>query len=262
MNIKSEDFSLKHTLECGQFFRYSETSEGYIVQVRDRAFKIVQNGDMLSIEGNVDKGFISNLFRLDEPYQKIEEALSDDKYTKTALAKFRGLRLMRQDPWECSNSYICSAASNIPKIKMNVELLSQCFGRPFTVAGSKYHAFPEPGTINCNDTARSCKVGFRAPYLCSFTANDKELNNLRALPYNEAKSILTQYPGIGSKIADCILLFSLGFDEAFPVDTWVRKIIRKLYLGPTASDKEILSYAKKFGKYAGYAQQYLYADRV
>ena len=141
-------------------------------------------------------------------------------------------------------------------------MLSQSFGKRIEIEGTERYAFPNPGDLKDYEQIVRAKTGFRAKYIK--TANDLVseafLLSLKKLPYSEAKKALEDIPGIGDKIADCILLFSLGFTEAFPIDTWMKKILQKLYFkNQQVSNQQLQKFGVEyFGRYAGYAQQFLY----
>lgn len=263
--ILVKDFNLKHTLECGQFFRFKKINDWYFVNSRDKLFKLKQDKNKIyykfaECNGDFDKKeFLISFFRLDEDYEDIARNISKDKHVKKAVSMFKGLRLIKQDPWECAISYICSSAANIPKIQMNIELLSRAFGKKIVLDGFESYTFPEPGSMNNIRKIKKCRVGFRAEFI--FEANKKltKIDNLKNMDYETARKELMKIKGIGEKVADCVCLFSLGKNEAFPVDTWVNKIMNKLYLKNEKNRKRISSFAREyFGKNAGYAQEYLF----
>ena len=258
--ITAEDFDLKHTLASGQLFRFMEDDGFYYVLMRDKAFKVAQEGGKLKFDGAPRK-FISDFFRLDEDHSSTLKEINKDKHMAKAIASCRGLRLMRQDPWECSISFICSSASNIPKIRMNLFSLSKSFGRPLEFDGKTFYSFPEPGAICDLRKIRAAKTGFRAEYIKKVNSflNEDAIACIRSMPYPIARQSLMRLPGIGGKVADCISLFSLGHLQAFPVDTWIRKGMQELYLHGKPNEKEIIRFAQDyFGDLAGYAQQYLF----
>lgn len=141
------------------------------------------------------------------------------------------------------------------KIRKNIFLISEKFGAQTKQHSKSFYLFPEKGDLTCESTLRSCATGYRAPFIAAF--NTSSTTSLQNLDYSTAKEQLMQYPGIGSKVADCILLFGYGFGESFPLDIWMRRIMQRK-LG-NISDKEILNYAAHtYRKDAGYIQQYLY----
>jgi len=145
---------------------------------------------------------------------------------------------------------------------MNLEKLSQFFGKRISLNGFEWYSFPKPGDLNDCKQILLAKTGFRSKYIkaANDLVNEGFLKSLRKLPYLEAKKVLKQIPGVGDKIADCVLLFSLGFTEAFPVDTWIKKILQKLYFkNQVMSNQQLHTFGVKyFGEYAGYAQQFLF----
>lgn len=259
--IQIQDFNLEYTLFCGQLFRVTKVDNWYVIGARNRVFRIRQSAEQLEYQG-IDKKFLIHFFALDEPYSTILEKINKDSLIRNAIKRYHGLRIVRQDPWECLISFICSAAANIPKIKLNLEMLSKFFGKKVNMHGWKGHTFPNPGEINNYEQILLAKTGFRAKHIkyINDLINEDFFHPLKKLPYPEAKDRLKQLPGVGDKIADCVLLFSLGFQEAFPIDTWIRKILQKLYFkNRLISTKELQSFGcNYFGMYAGYAQQFLY----
>ncbi|MFA5141671.1 MAG: DNA glycosylase [Candidatus Woesearchaeota archaeon] len=259
--LSVRDFDLGLTLESGQFFRYKKFAGMYYVNSADKVFVVGQNEGKLIYDG-VDKKFISNFFGLNDDYSGIVKAISKDSVMKKLTAKYPGLRLIRQDPWECMMSYVCSSASNIPKIQKNVNLLSQSFGSPVRVAGYASHSFPEVGDIDHLPTIKECKTGFRANYIYELNKmiTPTQVAHLQNMDYGEAVNVLTQLPGIGPKVADCIALFSLGHTNAFPVDTHIRQVMRHCYPQlKNVADSEIKSFAQDhFDPYAGYAELFLF----
>ena len=261
-SIKVADFSLKHTIECGQLFRWLRKDGDYYVIINNTVLKLKQDGEHLYYSANrrIPASFLRSYFRLNEDYQSIIQHIAKDSLMKKAIRMFHGLRLIQQEPRECLLSYVCSSFSNIPKIQGNLNKMALCFGKPVLFDNHTFFTFPlELGNL---EKIRNCGVGYRASYLfeVSRKATHQFLNPLRKLPYEEAKRALMQLHGVGDKVADCVLLFSLGFSEAFPVDTWIRRGFSKAYLGGTqASGKEVREYAARyFGRHAGYAQQFLF----
>jgi N-glycosylase/DNA lyase len=256
MKLLTNKFSLQHTLDSGQFFRYEKVEDWYVCQERDKIFKIRQNGNELEFSGT-DKAHVKKLFGLDQKYNKIIEALSKDKTLLPAIRKYHGLRVMQRDPWETLVSFQCSIFSNIKKIKLNMNHLAKAFGE-----NRGHYTFPGPGALNDLDKIKKCATGFRAKYIfgANKTVNDAYFERLKDKSYEEAKAELMELPGIGEKVADCICLFALGKMEAFPVDVWIERIMTKHYFnGKKTKHKEIRAFAKeKWGNLAGYAQQFLY----
>ncbi|MGR3180031.1 MAG: DNA-3-methyladenine glycosylase family protein [Candidatus Anammoxibacter sp.] len=259
--LKVEDFNLSYTLECGQIFRVNKHDDWYYVNSMDKLIKVRQKGDSLEYYG-ANRSFMTHFFSLDVPLKKIVKEINKDKYIKQAVKEYKGLRLIRQHPWECLISFIFSAASNIPRIKSCMDGVAEHFGKRITIDGFESYTFPNCGKINNTKKLEKAKPGFRGKYVleASATIKDGYLDSLRALPYEQAKDALKEIKGVADKVADCVLLFSLDFMEAFPVDTWISKIMQELYFkNNEVPNKEIRRFADDyFGPYAGYAQQYLF----
>lgn len=273
-------FNLDYTLQCGQVFRWQKHDTWWRSVVAGKAIKIRQMDNLLEFNGaNAD--FIEKYFRLDDPLPLITSRISKDNHIRSAVQTFHGLRLIRQDPWECLISYICATFNNIPRIKKMISNLAQKFGNKRSSEGYLLYTFPDPESLaNAGLKAlTACNLGFRAKMILE-TAKmmDKKiirLADLEKVDYEVARKELLKLPGVGDKVADCVLLFSLNKLDAFPVDVWIKKSVLKHY-GAYFDDffvrrtlekksltkgeyKRIGTFAREyFDEYAGYAQQYLY----
>lgn len=191
-----------------------------------------------------------------------------DKIMRQAIESCRGLRLLRQEPWECLASFICSSNKQITQIKQMISLICENFGErtPAPSGCGPVFAFPSPDKLaRLSETGlRRCKLGFRAPFLLgaakAVAGGKLDLRAVALMPYDEARSALMGLHGVGPKIADCVLLFGFGFEEAFPVDVWVRRVLEKLYFqGEIKRPEELRGFVRgHFGPHAGFAQQYLF----
>jgi N-glycosylase/DNA lyase len=273
-------FSLDFTLCCGQAFRWDKLGGWWYGVVREKVFKIRRTNDELEFE-NAEVDFVKNYLGLSDDLPKILSQISKDRHIKRVAEELRGLRILRQDPWECLISYICATYKNIPAIRQMIFNLSKKFGDKIYFDGHNFYTFPTPERLakaTAEELAK-CGLGYRTKYV-SETAkivhkSDFEFESLRGLAYERAKEELLNFPGVGLKVADCVLLFSLGKLEAFPVDVRIRRVILKYYArhfpnefikeisrrkSPSKSEYEELSLFGRtyFGEYAGYAQEYLY----
>lgn len=253
-------FNLDHTLNSGQLFRFSKHDEWYYLVQGNTIFKIKQKDTTLYFD-NVSQEFIARLFCLHEDYEHILSEIAKDAFMQSVIKQYSGLRVTRQDPWECSISFICASASNIKKIQYCLNELSKSYGTLLSLDHVAMHSFPPFKSLTDAQKIRRAKTGFRAKYL--YRANEKItvrfLREIQKMPYDGAKKALMQLDGIGEKIADCILLFSFGCYEAFPVDVWIKRIVEQQYLHQPTSEKKIAAFGRSyFGRYAGIAQQYLY----
>jgi N-glycosylase/DNA lyase len=260
-HLRIPGFSLKDTLECGQFFRYTKVMGTYLVQSCNHLFSLWQKGDVLFYEG-VEEDFLIHFFRLDENLDSIIKEIDRDPSVHQAIQKYRGLRLIRQDPWECLLSFLCSSAKSIPHIRCIIESLCRTSGKKISSGTYLGYGFPEPTCIQSEVQLESVRAGFRTSYLvrASQCIDRDRLLTLRDLSYWEARQQLMRFRGVGKKIADCTLLYSLDFLEAFPIDTWIKKGLERTYFsGRRTAEKKMEEFVSNhFGPYAGYAQLYLY----
>lgn len=259
------DFNLKATVESGQIFRWELLDGWYYVTAGSRILRIKQEGEKVIYKSNDDGFNVSYFFDLENPeYPEILQRISSKSdLVKSAVESYRGMRIIRQDPWECTASFICSSFSNIKRIKANLNLIARKFGEKVSLDTYDSHAFPTAKVLSGNfKLLDSCGLGYRAKYLfeASRDINDGfRLHSIEKLPYEKAVQKITELPGIGKKVADCILLFSLGFSEAFPVDVWMERIMRHDLGDDTLKTAEMANLARnKFGADSGYAQQFLY----
>jgi N-glycosylase/DNA lyase len=187
---------------------------------------------------------------------------------QNAIAACHGLRLLRQLPWECLVSFLLSSTKQIIQIQQVVSLLCQRFGEPVAAPSlaDRVYAFPSPARLARSTEAelRACKMGFRAPYVLAAAraveSGRLDLERLGQISVEGARSQLMELPGVGRKIADCVLLFAYGFQSAFPVDVWVMRALQQFYFPRRRVSLERLHRfsAEHFGPNAGYAQQYLF----
>jgi N-glycosylase/DNA lyase len=259
--IQIESFSLKDTLECGQFFRFTKVLDTYLIQTSDRIFSVWQKGEILYFEG-VEESFLIRFFRLDEDMDAILKEMDCDPFIHQAIRTYPGMRLIRQDPWECLLSFLFSSAKAIPHIRCLIEALCKSSGRKVTWDSHIGYGFPEPNCIGSPQQLDDVKAGFRTDYLIktSQCIDRDRLFALRELTYEEARKKLMDLTGVGKKIADCVLLYSLDFLEAFPIDTWIKKGLQRTYFsGEKVGERRMEEFVRShFGPFAGYAQLYLY----
>jgi len=272
-----QPFSLDQTLDCGQVFRWERIPDGtWLGIVGSYVIRIRQKGRRLTFSG-APADFIRHYFSLDVDLEPLLISIDRDPVIHAAIGRCEGLRLVRQPPWECTVSYICSTNSNIPTIRRRISSLAEQYGSPVESGGRTYYRFPEPSRITCegHDGLAVCRLGYRQPYVygtsCMITDVKCWEETIRELPYEEARKALMELRGVGPKAADCILLFAYQKYEAFPVDVWIRRILQEHYLpelatGAPLTNREydkIRTFAREhFGEYCGWAQEYLYAGRL
>jgi len=263
--IKVKDFNLEETLNSGQFFYFQKIDDFFYIINGSSIIKIKQEKDcLIYLLFNTTKEDMLNFFGLNYNLKEKTNDFKNDKYLELAKEKYWGLRLQKISLHQTIISFICSSASNIPKIKKNIFYLSKLFGEKVIFETHEFYLFPEIGKIDNFDKIKEAKTGFRAKYIYGFNQKIKEnpmiMDNLKQLDYKEAKKELMKFSGIGSKVANCICLFGLGKEEVFPIDTWVKQLIEDLYLKREAKNiKEIENFINSYFKInKGIKQQYLF----
>ena len=278
-----QPLDLESSLLGGQAHRWRREGRWCCGVLRGQLTLIRQEGDALEFYSapsrpDVMAPRIRQHLRLDDDLPAIQGEIAFDANVAAQVARYPGLRLLRQEPWECLVAYICSANSNLETIHLNLERMSDAFGEPLTLtmpdgdgnAVIRRYTFPTPIDLAEAGEAelRRLKLGFRAPYVhrAAIAVAEKrlDLDYLITAPYPEVKAQLMALKGIGDKIADCIALMSLEKAQAFPIDVWVRRALAEWYFPgqKTPSNRVLLEWAQDyFGQYAGYANQYLFHGR-
>lgn len=268
--LKVDTFNLKYTLECGQCFRWEKVEENeYIGVIEDRVLRVRQEENVLYVWSNKKENLedvVKNYFDLNKDYLSLEKEISKvDHNIEQALKFSSGIRILKQPLFETFISYIISANNNIKRISRSVNDISKTYGKEVEFEGKKYYLFPSLNEFsNCNnETLLKCGLGFRARYVVHnielLKETPKLLDDIQKLSTPEAKKNLMNFMGVGPKVADCIMLFSMDRGEVFPVDVWVKRIMEKLYFKKNVSIKDISKFANDtFGVNAGIIQQHLF----
>lgn len=271
-----DTFVPKHIFECGQCFRWNQETDGSYTGVFENNVLNVtlKNGQIIFqgiCDGNIQE-IVTSYFDLDRDYRKIQENLSKiDEPLKTSIQYGKGIRLLNQDLWETIISFIISANNNIPRIKGIIERLAKNYGNKIEWKDKIYYAFPTPQQLAKADIAdlRALGLGFRDQRVYETTQivlnKEVDLQKLsKETDSRKIREILLTLPGVGPKVADCIMLFStLKCLDVFPVDVWVRRVMNELYFQLPEEKNlkreqiEKLAY-EKYGNLAGIAQQYLF----
>jgi len=269
LSVKNiRDFNLTHIFECGQCFRWIKLQDGsYQGVVRGKSARVSQEGDVLYIENSCIQDFMDiwfDYFDLGTDYSGIKSALEKDPIMKEAIETGYGIRILRQDFWEMLISFIISANNMIPRIMKTVESLSMLKGERIGAEGQHY-GFPgmEALAAATLEELQQCKAGFRCKYILGTSRLMQEgkitSEGLGGMDTDGARKALMTLPGVGPKVADCILLFSGVKFDVFPTDVWVKRVMEELYFKRDAGLKEIQQLAdSNFGGLKGYAQQYLF----
>ena len=259
-------FDLEKSVESGQAFRWKKEGDGWLGLCRNVPVRIRQEGEVLAVTADQPEvaaaPFWSAYLGLDLDYGPMEQLLADDPHTAPCLPYSRGIRVFRQDPYETLISFILSANNNVRRISGIIERLCERFGQPVAFDGAQLFAFPEAEALAAlsPEEIAACGAGYRAPYVVESArrvAEGYDLSALKTLSFEETRGALMAFPGVGPKVAECVMLFSLGCDRAFPVDVWVKRIVAYLYPGEEGKQAARAA-AERFGPWAGAAQQYLF----
>lgn len=265
-----EHFEPKHIFECGQCFRWDKEADGSytgvfyekILNVRKDGADIVFSNTSL----NDFNGIWIDYFDLNKDYSEIKSKLSIDPILKEAIEFGHGIRILNQDVWEILISFIMSARNSIPMIKKSINMLSERYGEYISeYNGKKYYSFPEANVLDklSLEEVQDCKTSFRAKYIISaatiVSSGEADIYRIKNLSTEDARKELMRFSGVGPKVSDCIMLFSMNKSDAFPIDVWIKRVMEHFYFKKDTSLREIQEYAQdKFGEYAGYAQQCLF----
>jgi N-glycosylase/DNA lyase len=269
--LPAANYDLAGTLDSGQAFRWQQNDEAWEGVIGSYFVRLKPTGSGIQAEtatATAEWGWLEEFLQSKTDLAAVLKTFPVDGPMTAAVESCNGLRLLRQDPWECLASFILSSTKQIVQIRQIISLLCTRYGDPITVPDgmSPVFAFPSPAKIASatEDELRTCKMGFRAPGLLlaarRIDGGQFDLESLRKMSHAEARQKLMTLHGVGAKIADCVLLFAYGFDSAFPLDVWVKRALQQLYFPRRrASEKRLQRFsATYFGPHAGYAQQYLF----
>lgn len=263
------DFDLAETFECGQCFRWEKCPGGYIGTAFSKPLKITQNGDCLTLYGASAADW-DNIWRryfdMDRDYSKIKKSLSKSSVMREAVDFGSGIRLLNQEPFECLISFIISASNNIPRIKKIIASLCENFGERVTYLGEDFYTFPTADRLSALslEDLGVIKAGFRDKYILgaarAVSSGKLDLDCLKRATPEYARGELLKLSGVGNKVADCVLLFSLEKYQSFPIDVWVKRIAEHCFFGGADTPKDVIAdfAEREFGDLGGFAQQYLF----
>lgn len=259
---------LDQTINSGQVFLWKKLDNVWYGVDGQNVFAASQTNTSSLEMDTID------FFRKGDDLEKILRDISKDGAIKAAVKKFAGLRLLRQDPFQCYISFIVSSNSSIQNIRSSLYKICEKFGKKTTFRGMRFHLFPEPKKLARASNAEllSCGLGYRVPFVkkaaISAAENKIDFDFLKKTDYQTAKDALLGVFGIGNKVADCIMLFSLDKMESFPLDRWILRSLQNYYPGRFSFDGKTLTDKKYqtlhselveyFGKHAGYSQQFLF----
>ncbi|NLW41556.1 MAG: DNA-3-methyladenine glycosylase 2 family protein [Tissierellia bacterium] len=266
-----ESFDPEHIFECGQAFRWDREEDGsYTVVAHGRVINVDNFDENVIIKNTDNEDFEKiwkNYFDLESDYLKIQSTFNDDDIMKKAIKYGRGIRVLNQEPFETMISFMVSANNRIPQIKKSIGLISKYYGKKIgEINGVEYFSFPTPEALanaKPEDLREYCRVGFRDERIVKTSKliwnGTYDINTFMNMSREEVRKNLIELPGIGPKIADCILLFAFKKKDSFPVDVWIKRVMETLYFGKEVNKNLVSELGReKFGEYAGVAQQYLF----
>lgn len=269
-NAKS--FEPVHIFECGQCFRWNKEKDGsYTGVIKNSVINVKKIGNDVEFTGVCDeniKQICEEYFNLQTNYEAIKEKLSNiDRYLKNSIEYGNGIRILKQDLWETLLSFIISANNNIPRIKTIIERIAKKYGNRIEYRNKMYYTFPTPEMLqNASiDDFRGLGLGFRDVRIYETVQRtlkgEIDLEKLKQEGNTEVlRKKLLEIPGVGPKVADCVMLFALNRFDVFPVDVWVKRVISELYFNKKEQTPNVIhEFAEKqYGNLAGLAQQYLF----
>lgn len=285
-----KNFNIKQILECGQCFRWDKISDtNYIIIAFERVIEVIQEDDNIIILNSNEEDFNNiwlKYFDLERNYDEIKEELAKDEILRKSVEFGYGIRILNQDPFELLISFIISARNSIPSIKKTVKKICEEWGEKIEYKGNTYYTFPKPQNIKgaTLEEIQSTGASFRSKYIVDTIGKvnqalevkedyiknkdkyeerpeilDFDLEYIKNLNDDECHIALQKFMGVGAKVADCIMLFSMAKHSAFPVDVWVKRAMIHFYVAPDVSLNKMRVFARdKFGKFSGMAQQYLF----
>jgi N-glycosylase/DNA lyase len=289
VEISSPDFDLTLTLDSGQVFHWEKIGNGFVGTIGKRAVYIEQRGDVLKVKmeggasfeklrtGSATPGsrglappvveLVQHYFALHHPLAEICATFPDDPVMNAAREFCRGLRIIRQPKWECLATFICSSMKQVAHIRQISLALRRRFGDRRRVGDHVLHTFPPPRHVASatENDLRECALGYRAKNLRAtarlVSSGECELESLSALSDPDLREKLCSLPGVGAKIANCVMLFAYERLRAFPIDVWIERVLKQQYFPrkKKVTELQLREFSETyFGEHGGYAQQYLF----
>ena len=279
--ICAPDFDLAMTLDSGQVFHWQKIGDGFVGAIADYAVYVEQDGDVLKakMEGGapVTPGsrelappvveLVKHYFALDHPLAAICASFPNDPAMSAARHFCRGLRIIRQPKWECLGTFICSSMKQVAHIRQISKALRERFGVPRKIDRHVAYTFPSAQRLSESSESelRKCALGYRAKNLLATArlvgSGEVDLDAWSALSDADLREKLCALPGIGAKIANCVMLFAYERLRAFPIDVWIERVLREKYFPGKgkATVQRLREFSETyFGEHRGYAQQYLF----
>jgi N-glycosylase/DNA lyase len=264
--IAAEGIDLGKSLNSGQVFHWTQHGKGFAGAIDQEPCYLEQSENKLL----VSKGLTSQVRRylaLDHRIDDIHSTFPHDPTLNVAIRYAAGIRILRQPVWECLATFLTSALKQVAHIRSISLLIRERHGRRLEIAGTAVFSYPSPEVLArlSLDDLRACRLGFRAANLLAaarmVAGNEIDLPSLAKLPSDELRIELCRFPGVGEKIANCVLLFAFGRLEVMPIDVWIARVLREKYFPKKSKVRpaQLAEFCQEyFGPYAGYAQQYLF----
>jgi N-glycosylase/DNA lyase len=275
--IPAPDFDLAKTLDSGQVFHWEKIDNGFCGTIGERAVYVEQRGDVLKVRDGESPSpkslppplprVVADYFALDHPLAEICRSFPPDEIMNAAREFCRGLRIIRQPKWECLATFICSSMKQVAHIRQISRALRVRFGEAGKIDKYLLHTFPSARRLSesSEKELRQCALGYRAKNLWAtarLVANgDVNLEKMAALSDVDLRARLCELPGVGSKVANCVMLFAYERLRAFPIDVWIERVLKERYFARKrkVTTRRLREFsATYFGNHGGYAQQYLF----
>ncbi|MBV9009959.1 MAG: hypothetical protein JO354_12460 [Verrucomicrobia bacterium] len=270
-SVRASHFDLVKTLDSGQVFHWEKYADGFVGTIEQVPVYVEQRGSTLKVSCNGAEQspgrVIRQYFALDHPLKKICASFPPDAAMNQARDFCRGLRIIRQPKWECLATFICSSMKQVAHIRQISRALRQRYGRKLIICGITTYDFPGAGRLAraSEEELRVCGLGYRAKNLLATSrrvaTGEAHLEAWNALPDDELRARLCELPGVGAKVANCVMLFAYERIAAFPIDVWIERVLRQNYFARKrkVTPRKLAEFAAGyFGEYGGYAQQYLF----
>jgi N-glycosylase/DNA lyase len=265
-SLVAPDFDLATTLDSGQVFHWRADAKGFIGSIADEPVYLEQHGQEVRFEGGSAE-LVRHYFALDHPLGEICASFPNDTAMNDARSFCRGLRILRQPKWECLATFICSSMKQVAHIRQISAALRQRFSSAICFRDHAIYPFPSVRMIaeSSEKELRACGLGYRAPNLLAtagrIAAGKVELDVLATLSDTELRAALCDLPGVGAKVANCVMLFAYERLKAFPIDVWIARVLRERYFPRKRkmTERMMREFSEDyFGPHGGYAQQYLF----
>jgi N-glycosylase/DNA lyase len=266
LDVAAPDFDLALTLDSGQTFHWEKAGAGFVGTIGAQAVYVEQRGDRLVVSPGTAQ-LCARYFSLDHPLADIRASFPDDPAMRAATEYCRGLRIIRQPRWECLATFITSSMKQVAHIRQISQALRRRFGERKFVHQFETYIYPTAQRIAelDEDALRGCALGYRARNLLAtarqISAGEVDLDHLATLPDDELRARLCALPGVGAKVANCVMLFAYERLRAFPIDVWIERVLMQKYFPRRRrlTARQLREFAEQyFGNHGGYAQQYLF----